>query len=131
MTDTLVLSKLAVKLVNYGTLCAFSASSKVLERYSMECSDCFNRKTAFLLLQKQKMATGKPNPSGFRLPMVSSSYHQKCIASSVKAIEEAAVRTTSGEKTHPSSAYRDCNNVAQNKRWVESVHKELVAARSW
>ena len=78
------------------------------------------------------MAAGKSTPGSFRLPMVSSSYHQKCIAASVKAIEEAALRNSgTSDKTHPSTAYRDCNTVAQNKRWTESVHKELVAARSW
>ena len=78
------------------------------------------------------MAAGKSTPAGFRLPVVSSSYHEKCIAASVKAIQEASARSSAGgDKTHPSSAYKDCNTVVQNKIWVESVQKEQVAAKSW
>ena len=60
----------------------------------------------------------------------SSAYHQRCIAPSIKALEDAA-RRQPGEKVHPGSAYRDCNMVAQERVWKEGVQKETAAAREW
>lgn len=72
---------------------------------------------------------GKTTSAGYRLPVASSSYHEKCISASVKAIQEASMRTS--DKTYPASAYRDCNVVTQETIWKEYVKNELKAAKSW
>lgn len=77
------------------------------------------------------MATsGRTTSAAFRVPTVSSAYHEKCIAKSVKAIQEASTRAQS-EKSYPQNAYRDCNVVAQEKIWSEYVQKEMKTAKSW
>ena len=61
---------------------------------------------------------------------MSSAYHEKCIAKSVKAIHEASARAQS-EKSYPQNAYRDCNVVAQERIWSEYVQKEMKTAKTW
>ena len=61
--------------------------------------------------------------------MVTSSYHEKCIAASVKAIKDVSDKTS--EKTYSHGAYRDCNVVAQERIWSEYVQKELKQAKTW
>lgn len=72
---------------------------------------------------------GKTTSAGYRLPVVTSSYHEKCISASVKAIKEASDRHS--DKVFPQSAYRDCNKVAQEKIWTEHVGKEMRLAKGW
>ena len=61
--------------------------------------------------------------------MVTSSYHEKCIAASVKAIKDVSDKTS--DKTYSHGAYRDCNAVAQERIWSEYVQKELKQAKTW
>ena len=67
--------------------------------------------------------------AGYRLPVASSSYHEKCIAPSVRAIQEAALRA--GDKSFPQAAHKDCNAVAQERIWTEHVQKEVKTNRLW
>ena len=71
----------------------------------------------------------KTTSAGYRLPVASSSYHEKCISASVKLIKEASERHS--DKTYPQSAYRDCNVVAQEKIWSEHIGNELKLAKAW
>ena len=73
---------------------------------------------------------GGNTPGGFKIPVASSSYHEKCIASSVKALQ-ASLNAASSDQTYSLMAYRNCNQVAQEKIWTENVHKESSAARRW
>jgi len=68
--------------------------------------------------------------AGFRLPSATSSYHQQCIASSVKAMKEAQERSGSGQ-TYSMGAYQKCNAVAQEKIWSEHCKRELTKANQW
>ena len=72
---------------------------------------------------------GKTTSAGYRLPIVNSSYHEKCISASVKAIKDVSDKTS--DKTYSHGAYRDCNVVAQERIWSEYVQKELKQARTW
>jgi hypothetical protein len=72
---------------------------------------------------------GKTTSAGYRLPMATSSYHEKCIATSVKAIKDVSDKTS--DKTYSHGAYRDCNVVAQERIWSEYVQKELKQAKIW
>ena len=76
-----------------------------------------------------KMA-GKTTSAGYRIP-VSSEYHQKCIAQSMKTIREAAARTINTDKNYSQGEYRKCNAVAQEKLWKEYVHNEIRTAKEW
>lgn len=73
---------------------------------------------------------GKSTPASYRVPVVSSSYHEKCIAPSVKAIKEAAERSGSGQ-TFSYGAYQKCNVVAQEKIWSEHCQKEHKILKNW
>ncbi len=68
--------------------------------------------------------------ASYKTPTVGSSYHEKCIAPSVKAIKEASERTGSGE-TFSYGAYQKCNAVAQEKIWSEHCQKEHNLTNSW
>lgn len=70
------------------------------------------------------------NPGGFKLPVSSSSYHEKCIAASVKAYQ-ASANAPASDKTYTMIDYRNCNQVSQNKIWSENVYKEYSAAKRW
>lgn len=72
----------------------------------------------------------KATTGGFRIPIVSSSYHEKCIAPSVKAIQGASASAGSN-KTFTQGAYKNCNAVAQEKIWSEHVQKEHKITKSW
>lgn len=72
---------------------------------------------------------GKTTSAGYRLPMATSSYHEKCIAASVKAIKDVSDKTS--DKTYSHGAYRDCNVVAQERIWSEYVQRELKQAKTW
>ena len=72
---------------------------------------------------------GRTTSAAYRLPVVSSGYHEKCIAASVRVIQEASARAS--DKVYSGSAYRDCNVVAQEKIWTENVQKELKLAKNW
>lgn len=72
---------------------------------------------------------GKTTSAGYRLPMANSSYHEKCIAASVKAIKDVSDKTS--DKTYSHGAYRDCNVVAQERIWSEYVQRELKQAKTW
>ena len=72
---------------------------------------------------------GKTTSAGYRLPMATSSYHEKCIAASVKAIKDVSDKTS--DKTYSHGAYRDCNVVAQERIWSEYVQKEFKQAKTW
>ena len=37
----------------------------------------------------------------------------------------------SSGQTYPQKAYRNCNQVAQEKIWSENVYKENVALKRW
>ena len=72
---------------------------------------------------------GKTTSAGYRLPVVNSCYHEKCIAASVKAIKDVSDKTS--DKTYSHGAYRDCNVVAQERIWTEYVQTELKQAKTW
>lgn len=72
---------------------------------------------------------GKTTSAGYRLPMATSSYHEKCIAASVKAIKDVSDKTS--DKTYSHGAYRDCNVVAQERIWSEYVQREFKQAKTW
>lgn len=75
------------------------------------------------------MASGNL-PGGLKLPVVTSSYHEKCIAASLKAYQ-ASMNAPSSDKTYTMQDFRNCNQVAQNQIWKENVQKETVAAKRW
>lgn len=77
----------------------------------------------------QLYMAGKTTSAGYRLPIVTSGYHEKCIATSVKAIKDVSDKTS--DKTYSSGAYRDCNVVAQERIWAEYVQRELKQAKTW
>ena len=62
--------------------------------------------------------------------MASSSYHEKCIAPSVKAMKEELDRIST-DKAHPGGAYRNCNVVVQEQLWKEAVKKERNTSKEW
>ena len=72
---------------------------------------------------------GKTTSAGYRLPVASSCYHEKCISASVKAIKDVSDKTS--DKTYSHGAYRDCNVVAQERIWTEYVQRELKQAKTW
>lgn len=75
---------------------------------------------------------GRTTSAAYRIPTASSSYHEKCIAPSVKAIREAASRSqAAGETAHPQHAYRNCDAVRQERIWKEGCQNERKHARNW
>ena len=67
-----------------------------------------------------------------RVPVVSSSYHQKCIESSVKATKEAVVQISRDRsRAHSAKTYTNCNKVAQDQLWKDVVQKELNISKEW
>ena len=73
---------------------------------------------------------GKTTSAGYRLP-VTSEYHHKCIAESVKKIREATERAAGKDKTYSQGEYRNCNVVAQESIWKEHVHNEIKSTKDW
>lgn len=72
---------------------------------------------------------GKTTSAGYRIP-VTSEYHQKCIAKSMKIIRDTTERF-GAEKTFSQVEYRNCNAVAQERLWKEHVHNEIKATKEW
>ena len=83
------------------------------------------------LTHGSQMAAGRStNPTAFKLPVASSSYHEKCISASVKAYQ-ASFNAAPSDQTYSMKEYRNCNQVVQNKIWTENVNKERSAAKRW
>lgn len=75
------------------------------------------------------MAGKGTTSAAYRLP-VSSEYHTKCIAESVKKIRESE-RSNRPSKNFSLGEYRKCNVVAQENIWKEHCGNELKAIRDW
>lgn len=76
------------------------------------------------------MATTSKTAASYKVPTVSSSYHEKCIAPSVKAMKEASEKSGSG-RTFTYGDFQKCNAVAQERIWSEHCHKEHNITKSW
>lgn len=65
--------------------------------------------------------------SGFR---VTSAYHEKCVAESIKRMEAVASASASSAN-YSTGVYRNCNQVAQGDVWKELVRKEKHSKKAW
>lgn len=84
------------------------------------------------LFNSSERMAGRNTSVTDRVPVVSSSYHQKCIASSMKATKEAVAQISRDKSgAHPAKTYTNCNKVAHDQLWKDVVRKELKISKEW